>query len=528
MNLLHILRQHVVVLAITLLLASASPWTAAQQRSASIGLFDAHGDVGDNPRPGSAAYDAAKGEYRITGGGANMWGPVDAFHFAWKRVSGNFAITADVQFIGKGVEDHRKAVLAVRQNLEAHAAYADVALHGDGLTALQFRPIPGAQTSEVRSSVNAPVRIRMERRGAQFLMSVGKPGEPLVASIPATVSLDGPVYVGLGVCSHDAKVLETAVFSNVSIQELPATEAHPNPENVRSRISIYDLESKSVRVAYTADKLWEAPNWSPDGKYLLANSGGVIYRFVLDAQGEAQPEKLALDNGYDCNNDKALSPDGKRLAFSAQHAPAEGSQVYVSNADGTNPQILTPNTPSYFHGWSPDGRWLAFVAERGGNFDIYRVAASGGKEERLTSSPGFDDGPDYSPDGKWIYINTDRSGGWDIWRFPSDGAGPNDSKAERVTGDAGEDWFPHPSPDGKWMVFLTFPAGTKGHDFKTAVQLRMIPLPASDAPARLPKDDDDDATRVLTQFLGGQGSINVNSWSPDSKKFAFVSYELLP
>jgi len=201
--------------------------------------------------------------------------------------------------------------------------------------------------------------------------------------------------------------------------------------------------------------------------------------------------------------------------------------VYVSTADGTSPQMVTPNIPSYFHGWSPDGKWLAFVGERGGNFDIYRVSSTGGKEERLTSSAGFDDGPDYSPDGKWIYINTDRSGGWDIWRFPVDGAGTNDSKAERVTGDAGEDWFPHPSPDGKRLVFLTFPAGTKGHDFKTAVQLRIIPLPSSDAPAQVPKDEDD-AVPVLTQFFGGQGSINVNSWSPDSKKFAFVSYELLP
>ena len=527
MKLSRLFNQGILLLTI-LLLSCAAPLSAAQEHPDSIGLFEAHTDLGDNPRKGSASYDAATGEYRITGGGANMWGKVDAFHFVWKRAAGNFAITADVHFIGKGVEDHRKAVVAVRQNLDPNAAYADVALHGDGLTSLQFRPVPGAETSEVRSSVNAPVRIRIERRGAQFLMSVGKPGQPLEASVPATVSLEGPVYVGLGVCAHDAQVLEAAVFSNVSIQELPATKPDANPENVRSKISVYDLESKSVQVVYSADKLWEAPNWSPNGKYLIANSGGVIYRFVLDAKREAQPEKLALDKAYDCNNDKALSPDGKRLAFSAQHAPAKGSQVYVSNADGTSPQMVTANIPSYFHGWSPDGRWLAFVGERGGNFDIYRVSATGGKEERLTSSPGFDDGPDYSPDGKWIYINSDRSGGWDIWRFPSEGAGPNDAKAERVTGDAGEDWFPHPSPDGKHLVFLTFPAGTKTHDSKTAVQLRMIPLPASDAPAQLPKDNDDDAIPVLIQLFGGQGSINVNSWSPDSKKFAFVSYELLP
>ena len=525
MSLLSMLRRYLFAVSALFLLLHSVP-AGAQASSASIGLFEAQGDVGANPRAGSAVYDAAKGEYRVTGGGANMWASVDAFHFLWKKMSGNFSLTADVQFVGKGVEDHRKAVLVVRQSLDANAAYADVALHGDGLTALQFRPIPGVETSEVRSGVTAPVRIRLERRGAQFLMSVGKPGEQLVSAIPATVGMEGAVYVGIGVCSHDAKVLETAVFSNVSIQELPATETHANPENVRSRISIYDLASKSVQVVYSADKLWEAPNWSPDGKYLIANSGGVIYHFPLDATGQPQPEKLALDKGYECNNDKALSPDGKRLAFSAQHAPADGSQVYVANADGSSPQLVTANIPSYFHGWSPDGRWLAFVGERSGNFDIYRISSRGGKEERLTTSPGFDDGPDYSPDGKWIYINTDRSGGWDIWRFPSEGAGANDSQAQRVTGDPGEDWFPHPSPDSRWLAFLTFPAGTKGHDFKTAVQLRMIPLPASDVPAQISQDEE--GIPVLTQFFGGQGSINVNSWSPDSKKFAFVSYELLP
>src|SRR5436190_236160 len=226
----------------------------AQQTTNSIGIFESHGDVGDSPKEGSVSYDAANREYRITGGGANMWGTLDAFHFVSKRMSGNFAITADVRFIGKGVEEHRKAVLVVRQSLNPNAPYADVALHGDGLTALQFRPVPGAETSEVRSDVNAPVRIRLERRGDQFLMSVGKPGEPLEASIPATVGLDGPVYVGIGVCSHDAQVLETAVFSNVSIEELPSTEPHLNPENVRSKISIYDTESKTVQVIYSADK----------------------------------------------------------------------------------------------------------------------------------------------------------------------------------------------------------------------------------------------------------------------------------
>lgn len=505
---------------------SAASEACFAQLSQKLGIFENHSDVGDNPKAGSASFDLASGEYRITGGGANLWGPNDAFHFVWKRMSGNFALTADVRFSGAGKEDHRKALLMVRQSLDAHSAYADVALHGDGLTSLQFRPVAGAETSEVRSSLNGTTRVRIERRGAQFFIAVGKPGEALVPATPTTVVLDGVVYIGLGVCSHDAQTLETAIFSNVKVEELPSTKSDQNPENVRSKISVYDLESKAVHVVYSSDKLWEAPNWSPDGKYLIANSGGVIYRFTLDAKGEAKPEKLALDSTYRCNNDKSLSPDGKKLAFSADHPPADESQVFVSNADGSMPKLLTPNVPSYFHGWSPDGQWLAFVAERGGNFDIYRVAVDGGAEQRLTSSPGFDDGPDYSPDGKWIYVNTDRSGGWDIWRFPSEGAGPNDSKAERVTADSQEDWFPHPSPDGKWMALLSFPPGTKGHDFRTAVQLRLMALPPSGTPAQPPKEDDENAIQTLLQFFGGQGSINVNSWSPDSKKIAFVSYEL--
>jgi TolB protein len=322
---------------------------------------------------------------------------------------------------------------------------------------------------------------------------------------------------------HDANVLGTAVFSNDSVQNPTPVEQIQNPSNVRSKISIYDLDSKSVRVVYTADKLWEAPNWSPDGKYLLANSGGALYQFALNADGKAQPVKLALDAAYECNNDHGITRDGKLLAFSAKHGDIQESQVFVASSDGANPRLVTPNRPSYFHGWSPDGNWLAFVGKRGNYFNIFRIPVGGGSEQRLTTSPVADDGPDYSPDGKWIYINSNRSGGWDIWRFPPDGAGPNDSKAERITSDEFEDWFPHPSPDNKWLLFLSFPKGTPGHNVKTNVQLRIIPMPQDGVGKGAAG-----SIQVLKQIFGGQGTINVNSWSPDSKKFAFVSYELLP
>ena len=274
-------------------------------------------------------------------------------------------------------------------------------------------------------------------------------------------------------------------------------------------------------MVYQADKLWEAPNWSPDGKYLVANSGGALYRFVLDADGRARPEKLALDTAYECNNDHGLSPDGKLLAFSARYGSSPESQVFVALSDGAKPLLVTANHPSYFHGWSPDRKWLAFVGKRGDHFNIFRIQG-GGNEQQLTSSAVDDDGPDYSPDGQWIYINSNRSSGWDIWRFPADGAGPGDSKAERITSDELEDWFPHPSPDGKLLIFLSFPKGTSGHNVKTNVQLRMMAMPQAAAKSA------SGSIQVLTQFFGGQGTINVNSWSPDSMKFAFVSYELLP
>ncbi|MGH9666556.1 MAG: TolB family protein [Bryobacteraceae bacterium] len=483
-------------------------------RAADLGIFESHGDVGDNPKAGSAEYDDGSGEYRITGGGANIWAATDAFQFAWKRMSGDVTVTADVRFIGQGVVPHRKAVLMVRQSLDPGSAYADVALHGSGLTSLQYRPTAGAATQEVQSQLNGPVRIRIERRGNQFILFAGKPGGELTPSGPVTVALENPVYVGIGVCSHDANVLETTVFSNVTIR----TAQSAARTRYRSRISIYDLKDKSVHVLYTADEVWEAPNWSRDGKFLLSNSGGHLYR--IPVAGDAKPEEIDTGADLRCNNDHDYSHDGKWLAFSASTASSHGSLVFLANANGANRRQMTTVVPSYFHGWSPDGKWLALVVQQNGSFDLFRVAETGGEMERLTSNPGYDDGPDYSPDGKWIYFNSNRSGSWDIWRMPKDGAGAKDAKAQQVTKDELEDWFPHPSPDGKWLVFLSFPKGTSGHNDKLDVELRMMPMPRRKlGPVRI---------QVLAKLFGGQGTINVNSWAPDSKRFAFVSFEKLP
>jgi TolB protein len=494
------------------LAVAISAWP--QAANSPNGIFESAGDIGTTPRSGSLQFNAASGEYRITGGGANIWGKEDAFHFVWRRLSGDATITADISFIGTGAVAHRKALLMFRQDLTPDSAYADAALHGDGLTSLQYRAGAGAATQEIQSTTKGPVRIRIERRGNRFTMFAGNPGGDMIPSGPQTVEMKDPVYLGLGVCSHDADVLETAVFANVRFE---TPRPAPAQQQYRSRITIYDLAARTTRVVYQADQVFEAPNWSQDGKFLIVNTAGNLYR--LPVEGEPKLEQINVGAGYRCNNDHVLTLDGKLLGFSAAGPNERVSQVYVAQADGSGVRQLTSGaSASYFHGWSPDNRWLAFVGQRNGKFELYRVPAAGGPEQRLTFTGGYDDGPEYTPDGRWIYFNSNRGGSWNVWRMPVDGAGPNDEKAQQVTSDAWEDWFPHISPDGKWMVVFAFPQGTETHnDRMEGVVLRLMPTPGQN-----PKSD---KLEILTKFFGGQGTINVNSWSPDSKKFAYVVYE---
>jgi TolB protein len=298
--------------------------------------------------------------------------------------------------------------------------------------------------------------------------------------------------------------------------------AAPSEQHLRSRLFIYDLHDGSSHLIFTADSIWEAPNWSPDGKYLIANSGGGIYKLVLKQDGTAEPQRLAVPANFQCNNDKAISPDGRKIAFSATVPPHKGSQVFLADADGSNVKLVASDSPSYFHGWSPDNKTLAFVAQRNGSgqYDIYGMPADGGAEKQLTSNIHHDDGPDYSPDGKWIYINSDRSGKEAIWRFPTDGAGANDTKAEMVVSDGLEDWFPHISPDGMKMVYIGYPAGTPTHNPRNVqIELKLVAINHGAVAA---------SQKTLVKAIGGQGTMNVNSWAPDSMRFAYVVYEVQP
>jgi hypothetical protein len=192
----------------------------ALSQSNDLGIFTNKGSVGETPPGVDAHYNAAKGEYRITGGGANVWGTSDAFYFVWKKASGDMTLSADLQWVGTSTAEHRKAMLMIRQSLDPGSSYADAVSHGNGLTSLQFRGAANEQTYQVITQVDGPVRLRIERKGSRFTMYAGKPNEELKEVGPVEyVGLQDPVFVGLGVCSHVATTVETAIFSNVKFEE---------------------------------------------------------------------------------------------------------------------------------------------------------------------------------------------------------------------------------------------------------------------------------------------------------------------
>jgi TolB protein len=500
------MRRHHALLQIAFIACTCTfPGARLSAQSAPLGKFEGHEDVGTVLHPGSVEYDASKKTYTISGSGENMWLAADAFQFAWKRMSGDVTLTADISFLNKGGNEHKKAALMLRQSLDADSVYADIALHASGLTSLQFRDEKGALTREIQSNLSAPKRLRIAKRGDYVYMSLADDGEPRVAGGWVRIPLQGSFYVGLGVCSHDKDAVEKAVFSNVELTQPAAAEAAK--PTLYSTLETIVVQSADRHIAYLAPGRFEAPNWMRDGGAFLFNRDGHIERLAV---GGDKP--IPIDTGFAnrCNNDHGISPDSAQLAISDNSQGDRESQVYIVPITGGTPRRITQKSPSYWHGWSPDGKTLAFVGQRNGDFDIYAIPAAGGEETRLTTAKGLDDGPEYSPDGNYIYFNSERSGHMQIWSMKPDG-----SEQEQVFSDDLNNWFPHISPDGNWMVFLTYEADVNGHPENKDVMLRLMSL-------------SDKKISVLAKLFGGQGTINVPSWSPDSKQLAFVSYMQIP
>jgi TolB protein len=266
------------------------------------------------------------------------------------------------------------------------------------------------------------------------------------------------------------------------------------------------LDGKRKVVRESAGRL-EAPNWMPDGRRLLYNEAGLLYTIAVAG---GSPEQLDTGPVRGNNNDHGISFDRKMLAISSGKEGVGGSYVYVLPLKGGTPRLVTQQSPSYWHGWAPNNKEVTVVGQRNGSkiYNLYRVNVQTGREVALTTNTsGHVDGPEYAPDGKFIYYNANPTGTMQLWRMRPDG-----SKREQLTFDENHNWFPHISPDGKWIAYISFPTDIEpsAHPFYQRVTLRLMPA-AGGAP------------RVIAYLYGGQGTLNVNSWSPDSKSIAFVS-----
>jgi TolB protein len=283
----------------------------------------------------------------------------------------------------------------------------------------------------------------------------------------------------------------------------------PAGKKVITSLYIYDLASGKSELILTEKRHFEAPNWSRDGKFLLINAYGKLEK--ISPKGEKLGE-LNTGSVTKANNDHGYSFDGNTLYISSAKAEIKEhtSFIYKVSSEGGEPVQLTPLTPSYWHGISPDGKTMVYCAARNGNYDVYAMSSNGGEEIRLTSTEGLDDGPEYAPDGKYIYINSFRTGMMQIWRMKADGAEP-----EQMTFDAHSNWFAHIAPNNKVATIITYLEDQKqAHPFGHQVKLRLLDLKTKEV-----KD-------LTEAFYGGQGTINVPSWSPDGKKFAYVRYAL--
>ena len=481
----------------------------AQTGAGALGVFEAQSDVGAVNPPGKASL--RDGVYTVEAAGANMWAREDAFHFVWKKLSGDAVLTADIAFgASKNPDPHRKAVLIFRQSLDADGIYVDAAQHGSGMTALQYRTEPGATTQDVELNIEPPQRLRLEKRGEVFTMFVSNHGEPLHQVGASTkLHLQAPFYAGIGVCSHNKDVVETAKFSNLKL-ETTLPDAGQGKTAAYSTLQTIGIEENFRRalVVATGPGRMEAPNWSRDGKTLIFNRDGKIWS--IPAEG-GTASVVNTGETTKCTGSHGLSPDGKLLAISCSMPGKPETRVYIVPAAGGEPKLLTETPWSYFHGWSPDGKTIAFTRpdfKGGGN--ILTIPVEGGTEKTLTSGSGISDDPDYSADGQWIYFNSDRGGSMQIWKMKPDGSG-----AEQVTHDELANWTPHPSPDGQSVLILSYPKGVTGHPTNTDISFRILNLA-------------DGKIRTIVNVVGGSGSDNTPDWAPDGKHFAFVSFQMLP
>jgi len=475
-----------------------------------LGIFENDINIGNPEINGSVHYNAEKQEYTLTGAGYNMWFNRDEFEYLYQSIQGDFIVRAHMKFIGKGAIAHRKIGWIVRNNLSDNSAHVNACVHGDGLTALQYRKADGDETLHEVSTDSFPDVVQLERIGNKYIMSTAKLGNPFTSVEVTNDNLKNEVFVGLYICSHDSKIIEKTVFSNVRIIKPTAVDFRPYRDYIGSNMEIMNVETGLRKNLFHSAHSLQAPNWVNNDKELVYNSNGCLYKYTFET---GIVEQINTGFATNNNNDHVFSLDESILGIS-NHNPDDDntSSIYIMNPKGDSiPKKITQDKvgASYLHSISPDNKTMIFTANRKGKYDIYGIDIETRKEFQLTDTKDLDDGSEFSPDGKHIYFNSNRTGNMQLWRMNADG-----SNQTQLTFDENyKDWFPHISPDGKWLVFISFPPdiGFGDHPFYKHCTLRLMPTDLSEKP------------KIIAYIYGGQGSINVPSWSKDSKHIAFVT-----
>jgi TolB protein len=475
-----------------------------------LGVFDQHQDIGSPKLAGNAVYDLADQSYTLSGAGGNPRILLDRFQFASKQLSGDFIVQASVRFHGTGAKARRKLGILAREALGSGSRYAAGCVHGDTLTALEYRATEGGATAQLELSSFHPTEIQLARTGNRFTLSAAVFGENY-KSVSQELALAHELHVGLFIGSEEEGLLEHAVFSNVRLIIPAAPNFKPYTDYLGSHLEVLDVTTGLRKILHSEPGSIQAPNWTLDDKLIYNSAAGVMYTYDIASGAIAE---LNTGPRRQNNNDHVLSFDGKMLALSNYAGDPRRSVAFTLPVTGSDQpkQITSPEAGhTFLHGWSPDGKKLIFTGGRNGETGNYRnlwsVDVDTKLETALTPPGTLDDGPEYTPDGQYIYFNSVRTGTMKLWRMRPDGSEP-----EQVTFDEYNDWFPHISPDGKWIVYIAFPVDMDpwSHPFYRHCYIRLMP-----AAGGVPK--------TIAYLYGGQGSMNTPGWSPDSTRIAFVS-----